>query len=141
MRDTEIAWAAGFFDGEGHVKFRRKASAFQIQVGQKERETLERFQVAIGGFGRINFAPKTCLSDPNYWQLNISNQADVRAVYFCLLPYLSTPKRNQFLAAFEAWNARIDQRGEGARRREQHRRETGYYDALRASGWRGWRVA
>ncbi len=52
--DIERAYAAGFFDGEGHANFRSNGrdGSFRIvhaQIGQNTREILEWFQKYYGG--------------------------------------------------------------------------------------------
>ena len=49
----ELAWAAGFFDGEGCFSFTEKARFACVAIGQVDREPLERFRDAVGGSGRI----------------------------------------------------------------------------------------
>src|SRR5947209_988189 len=55
----ELVWAAGFFDGEGNCRFRldkietnrnksRAYGAFVLQIGQTQREVLDRFHAAVG---------------------------------------------------------------------------------------------
>jgi hypothetical protein len=49
----ELAWAAGFFDGEGCFSFTTKAGYGAAAIGQVDRAPLERFQAAVGGLGKI----------------------------------------------------------------------------------------
>lgn len=101
---TELAWAAGFFDGEGcvtsfndrHPPFRKRV---QLIVGQSgTTEHLERFARAVGcgnisgpyrSVGRENRA------DRYAWQ--VSGRKAMRVMEL-LRPYLCTPK----LAKLEA---------------------------------------
>ncbi len=46
--DTERAWAAGFFDGEGNVSQKGR-----VQISSTERDLLVRFDAAVGGLGHI----------------------------------------------------------------------------------------
>lgn len=53
-REQLLAWAAGFFDGEGSVGLFRarqggKVMTLRVRVGQKTREPLERFVLLWGG--------------------------------------------------------------------------------------------
>src|SRR5438093_690756 len=62
VADSEaLAWAAGFFDGEGHagtvIPRGHAFPRFQLVVTQYECTTLERFQSAVG-LGRIYTANK-----------------------------------------------------------------------------------
>src|SRR5215472_5877824 len=53
----ELAWAAGFFEGEGSFTLNRSRLQPRPQphltISQVERAPLERFMAAIGGFGHI----------------------------------------------------------------------------------------
>jgi hypothetical protein len=53
MDREELAWAAGFFDGEGTLSYAQKARFVTVRVAQTERKILERFQRAVGGVGKI----------------------------------------------------------------------------------------
>ena len=97
MSETELAWAAGFFDGEGcsHVARSTKPNVspyVRLAVAQKERGPLFRFQDAVGT-GTINGPYGGGVS---YWSAGGRLQA--RAVMEKLWPYLSEPKRDQYLA-------------------------------------------
>jgi hypothetical protein len=48
----ELAWAAGFFDGEGCFSFSPAGRYVCVSVGQTEREPLDRFKRAVG-FGNV----------------------------------------------------------------------------------------
>mgnify|MGYP001597965492 CR=1 FL=1 len=52
-REEEIAWAAGFFDGEGSVGVQRDrcgcARYLSLQIGQRDPRPLQRFQALFGG--------------------------------------------------------------------------------------------
>jgi hypothetical protein len=43
----DIAWAAGFLEGEG--SFERTGSSHRVRAGQVQREPLERLQAMFGG--------------------------------------------------------------------------------------------
>jgi hypothetical protein len=49
----ELAWAAGFFDGEGCFSYTDKAAYASVSIAQVERLPLERFQAAVAGMGTI----------------------------------------------------------------------------------------
>jgi hypothetical protein len=54
----ELAWCAGFFDGEGSTTIQKNGtggSHIYIRVGQKEKELLIRFNKAINNCGRIYY--------------------------------------------------------------------------------------
>ena len=92
--DLELAWAAGFFDGEGSTSVlkaqRDKYAYLRISVSQKHPECLERFQQAIGGYGKIY---KAKVRDIHSWDCYRKDQVDI--VINKLYPLLSVHKRNQ----------------------------------------------
>lgn len=51
MKDTDLAYAAGFFDGEGSVAVcgRNGTPTLQVKVGQVTVEVLEKMQTQFGG--------------------------------------------------------------------------------------------
>lgn len=90
--DTEVAWAAGFFDGEGHTG-RASGRWLRLQVGQqKGRETLDRFKEAMG-VGSVQ-GP---WNDGMYQYQTYGPKAF--GVLQTLWPYLSNPKKEQAVAA------------------------------------------
>lgn len=58
--NLEIAWAAGFFDGEGNTCCHHGVCGFSfaMSVSQVNRDNLFRFQKAVGGLGTIYEAKK-----------------------------------------------------------------------------------
>lgn len=52
MKQTDIAWAAGFFDGEGCIQLQGKCAT--LAIAQKDGEPLARFQ-KIFGMGKISY--------------------------------------------------------------------------------------
>lgn len=107
----QLAWAAGFFDGEGHigcVKTVGKVGGhvnrrLHINVCQTQEGPLERLQ-AVLGVGRI-YGPYPN-RDSNggqrkpYRQFHIDGVEQVQHAIAALWPWLSRPKRNQAKTAF-----------------------------------------
>lgn len=94
MNREELAWAAGFFDGEGHMAARKWRTS-QIGVGQSEVSTLVRFQRAVRGIGCV-YGPYRAANSPRptyRWQ--IASFEGCQAVIAMLWPFLSEPKRDQ----------------------------------------------
>lgn len=110
--DTDYAWAAGFWDGEGNVSLSyrgaHKIPRIVIQVAQVDRRVLDKFQ-SIMGFGNVlgPYTPRSKNSSPYYvWRVegvpylpDFSNK---------LWPYLGEAKKVQIERAIEAraiWEA------------------------------------
>lgn len=107
MRDTDLAWFAGFFDGEGCVRGRsywrnmkdgkrRHSTCISLVVTQRDREPLDRIRELVG-LGAIT--AKTGTPTPAFhWVVGGHNQ--VAEVIRLILPY-SVVKRPQMELAME----------------------------------------
>ena len=101
MKLIELAWAAGFWDGEGccFTGVRKKGYRYIAASVSQSLNTicLERFLAAIEGIGKI-YGPyedhRNGRSARYEWR--VSRLDDVLAVKDLLWPYLSDPKRQQF---------------------------------------------
>lgn len=91
----ELAWSAGFFDGEGttHCQVDSITRSLQTTVGQAERMTLDRFRSAVG-VGAVN--PN---SDNSFFRFAAYSE-NAMSVLGLLWPYLSDPKKLQAIRAF-----------------------------------------
>lgn len=107
--ETDKAWAAGFFDGEGSVFVNHiKRSKHKDRVGcpvypctspvaaiaHVRPEPLRRFCLVVGGKIRGPYKPKTERSNP-YYRWEVSGRGSVCRVMSTLWPYLSHPKKEQ----------------------------------------------
>lgn len=113
----DVAWAAGFFDGEGctnyHVQKKRDGTPrpkgnIQITVGQKEPLLLQRFQEAIGGVGHIYQRIQYSYNNHPVWTLQIQRTDDVLHTIRVLWPFLGFHKRAQALKALRKFEAERD---------------------------------
>lgn len=96
----ELAWAAGFFDGEGstgcyrnHVKGKR----WSVSIQQKGPALLRRFRRAVRGLGHINgpYWNKTT----NLWAFRTVRFEHSQAIMAMLWPWLGRQKRQDFMRA------------------------------------------
>lgn len=85
----ELAWAAGFFDGEGHIRYGEyrntsggiKSTGMRTHIPQIDPRPLQRFQAAVLGIGIID-GPRRSLN-PNHsaqWLWRAASFEDVQAV-------------------------------------------------------------
>lgn len=97
--DLELAWAAGFFDGEGCTTYEHRrqyphrVGTVRAQMSQKLPEMLERFRDAVG-IGVIRYQES---QDKWYWR--VSGQNYILHLRELLSPYLGVHKRDQMEAA------------------------------------------
>lgn len=95
--ETELAWAAGFFDGEGNTHQRANRpglGGLSMQVNQQEPTTLERFGSAVG-YGKL-YGPYAERQTGSVYRWLITGHK-VQLAVDRLWPYLSEPKRKQIL--------------------------------------------
>jgi hypothetical protein len=99
----ELAWAAGFFDGEGSVLYRgRKRRELCLTVSQADRRPLDRFAAAIGMPGvRGPYRPRNANGKP-YFVFSVAAHTRVQAIVAMLWRFLSEPKRQQASVALTA---------------------------------------
>lgn len=91
MADTsQIAYAAGFFDGEGWVGFGGSGKsklwrALKIEIAQKDPRPLRAFQDAVGGRGIISLQERT---NKHHYRWRARSGVEAAEVLELLLPYL-----------------------------------------------------
>jgi len=95
----ELAWAAGFFDGEGCFSYTEKAGYATVTIGQVDRRVLDRFQEAVGGVGKI-YGPYTTrspsrLSKKPQYQYRAHRRAAEQSIAAMLWFMLGPVKRDQ----------------------------------------------
>lgn len=100
----QLAWAAGFWDGEGCCGIsngKSGAVSLYLTISQVPREPLDRFARAVG-CGRVSgpFQRSKPHHQPQYlWRIGSFEYC--QAVLAMLWPFLSGPKREQAAAALE----------------------------------------
>ncbi len=94
--DTERAWAAGFFDGEGHISSLRNGTRIQMIVSQRLDgfNILTRFSKAVG-VGKLYNLP----SRPEIYRWVATSKVEVNWALSSLWPYLCEPKKLQAINA------------------------------------------
>lgn len=102
----ELAWAAGFFDGEGHVSFNhrkntRSKGGLRFTVAQADRAVLDRMQRALG-IGRVKgpYGPYKTQTKP-FWIYMVGSFEEVQAAIAMMWSFLSPVKRAQAKVALQ----------------------------------------
>lgn len=98
-RQLELAWAAGFFDGEGctglDLDKRSRRSYVRVTVTQVICGPLERFKAAVSGLGRVEGPyPRPCPTHQPLYRFRACGH-EARQILGLLWPYLCEPKREQ----------------------------------------------
>lgn len=108
--ETELAWAAGLFDGEGCIHaLKRQENTFQVSLGMVDECTVNRFAQIIGYSRPLSVQwhskrnPKH--NDAYYWRT--SKREDILVVLKRLFPYLVT-KRPEALVVINILEALED---------------------------------
>lgn len=104
MNDIELAWSAGFLDGEGTFgSYRQTAGkrkySFRASCAQVHREPLDRLQVALGGKVRGPYGPYSGNRQAHYQWLVYGTEAV--EIVSKLKPYLCSIKLEQAQQAME----------------------------------------
>lgn len=131
-RSEALAWAAGFFDGEGSTCF--MGNYVILSISQNHREPLYRFREAIGYEAPI-YGPYVYQDGRNnIYELRVLGIDRVNAALDILWPWLGIVKREQAQRARREWGDRpLTGRyvGPGPRvQRQRHREKHG--DEIRA---------
>lgn len=105
QQPKDLAWAAGFIDGDGCFTGAGHKSHRSLAVQQVEREPLDRL-VAILGVGRvIGPVRNNGFGSRPQWRYNLYAARNLRLAMECLWPFLSGPKREQIRRLFESARA------------------------------------
>jgi hypothetical protein len=111
MTETEIAWAAGLFEGEGSMVIRpTKAEKVQqrfpyvvISLGMCDQDVVERF-AELMGYGRVHHYPRS-IANPKHkdiWYWQVARRSDCKRIVEMFLPYLGerrSARAREILAA------------------------------------------
>ncbi len=97
--EKELAWAAGFFDGEGHMsphidKRPGRSPSFQLEIEQTDRRPLERFKRAVGQGGSITMRKPRAIGRKPLYRLHYYSAAAFETARL-LYPHLCEPKQEQ----------------------------------------------
>ena len=110
LSQTEIIWAAGFYDGEGNIGFNKcstkhykNSQYYMLDLGipQVDLESITRFAEAVG-VGKI-YGPYQ--RNPKWRPIYAYRARNAKAlqVFTLLEPYLCTAKRTQGQTAIAKW--------------------------------------
>lgn len=99
----QLAWAAGFYDGEGctgcYPAYRKIITA----VPQTHPGPIYRFWLAIGKIGRIHTIEPSGRAKLKRWVWQAQSFEHCQAMIALLWVFLSAPKREQALEAFKTY--------------------------------------
>ncbi len=97
----DIAWAAGFFEGDGYFCLRKTSPS--IIVAQVNREPLERLFRIFGGSIVGPYQAKNAKANPACrWQIFGAPAASIMMTVFC---FMSRKRKDAIKRALQAWKA------------------------------------
>ena len=109
MKQTDLAWAAGFLDGEGSVRIRRLPGAMagrptfyglSLSASQVEREPLDKLRGLFGGSIHLQQpSPRQSANASPYYNWMVTGRTAAAAIRV-LLPYF-TVKRERAVLGLE----------------------------------------
>lgn len=97
-KDLELAWAAGYFEGEGcfSLQKRKERPSGRPQAGATVRntdeDTLRRFHAAVG-VGSVAAYPPQVKGNKPFWQWCVKGYPTTRSVIILLYPWLGERRR------------------------------------------------
>jgi hypothetical protein len=108
-READLIWAAGFFDGEGSVNVTRdkrpgRRLALHLDIEQVDERPLRRFAEAVGWKGNIVVRAPRAPNRRTIHRIAMSGPEVIRVMQM-LWPWISEPKREQWLRCVEQWDA------------------------------------
>jgi hypothetical protein len=113
--ETERAWAAGFFDGEGWIGARLSTYGRHVHIGLEncDLEALRRFR-AVVGVGNIWPRRGRSASHSPSWVWRAGAIRDVEGVVALLWPWLTGRRREQADSALKFWREAVPKRPRAA---------------------------
>lgn len=102
MNELELAWAAGFFDGEGSVQLTRRGKP-QWGIAQCDPAPLQRFLSAVGLPDKVHgpYGPNGVGRKP-YYSVGSDRAGSAERIWAAIASYLCPPKAAQFERVFLA---------------------------------------
>jgi hypothetical protein len=90
----ELAYAGGLFEGEGCIAQRTQGTKpYYLSLNMTDLEPIQRFQVAVGGLGKI-YGPRRCHPDhKEQWDWQCTRFEHNQAVLAMLWPWLGPRRR------------------------------------------------
>lgn len=108
---TELAWAAGFFDGEGTIGFTRKTTGSckkWIAIGNTDVELLYRFRTAVYGLGVVRNKYKNQAKGKPIFVWYLNSFEEIQACLSLLYNYFGERNRLRALALLKAIRVKLN---------------------------------
>ena len=102
----ELAWAAGLFDGEGHIRGKYKTNSYSyapvLTVTNTDLELLQRFHQALNNLGKV-YGPyqRKLPKHKPYWNWRTTSFEHAQATLAMLWSFLGSYKRDRYVKAIQ----------------------------------------
>ncbi|ULL01235.1 LAGLIDADG family homing endonuclease [Bradyrhizobium sp. I71] len=108
----ERAWAAGFFDGEGHASA-RSDGAFDCSIDQASKDfyNLERFCKAVGVGHVVDLPPRKNKKQQPACRWRITNRSELSTLFDAIGMLLTKSKRDQLAEALSSARSSLKSAG------------------------------
>jgi hypothetical protein len=98
MKKTDIAYIAGFFDGEGCVRIARQKKSYRVRVGFTNNDlTLLTWVQSILG-GRLYQKKRASVRHAQGWELLLTKNAEIELALRHLLPFIKIKRKQAELS-------------------------------------------
>lgn len=102
MKDIDIAWAAGLFEGEGCIsRSAARTVRFQLKMQSCDHDVIERFHQIVG-LGQVYGPLRRSLAYKPFWIWTTGRAGSVACVLEAFLPYLGKRRSEKAVEAIAA---------------------------------------
>jgi hypothetical protein len=112
LSDTEVAWLAGIYEGEGYCGIRYPGRNFSVQITMSDFDIIERFHelVGIGTVREIKPRGKETYKVCKQWVVS-----SIDAVHFLetITPWLGIRRKERAIEAIDNWRNNRTQTSKG----------------------------
>lgn len=98
--ETEWAWVAGLFEGEGNIAFLARGSA-QARIRMTDKDVLERLDALVPSANGVLFIGRQQAHHKDQWIWQICNHAAVLSFFGAIMPWLGARRREKALEAIQ----------------------------------------
>lgn len=138
MKDIELAWFAGLFEGEGWfgVSYSKTvpgaARVVTLGLGSTDEDVIERIHALMGGTRKSRRIPNHRIATAKpFWTWQLAKREEVKRVVPMLMPWFSARRSQQAETAMDAlavWEQEIARRRDHCKRGHRYDRDGVYID-------------
>ena len=99
MTSTQIAWAAGLFEGEGCMSFKHNGNGKiypRLYLKMTDKDVVEKFASTVG-YGNVNLVPSPRSEWKDAFAWEISKMSEVRRIISSFLPFFGDRRAHKAL--------------------------------------------